>query len=61
MALKAYERPVEKAVKCACGRVQEWVVNRDGRLFVKGPAQVQLIGFVCEECGKIMHWGVRKK
>ena len=49
--------PVEKKVKCPrCGRVQQFVVCRDGRLYVCGPRVVEIAGFVCESCGKTKIW-----
>ncbi len=44
-------------VKCPrCGRIQEGVEIREGRLYV-AETTTQLIGYVCEGCERAVHWG----
>jgi hypothetical protein len=53
----------EQAAKCpACGRLQEWFTLReDGTLGVKGQPRAIVTGYVCEGCGRTIHWHVRRK
>lgn len=49
-----------KIVRCPkCSRIQEWVVNQDGQLQTRQQPPVIMIGYVCEDCKAVIHWGMR--
>jgi endogenous inhibitor of DNA gyrase (YacG/DUF329 family) len=48
---------MQNVVRCpACGTPQLALRIMDGKLFV---GDVQVIGYVCPKCGKVVHFGHR--
>lgn len=61
MVAQPKPEPEEKDVVCPkCKTTQIFLVNRGGRLFVRGPRVVEITGYVCEGCKTVKFWHTKR-